>query len=237
MSNWDDSDEEVPVHIPKPRDAFADSDEEQEDVKDAWDADSDEEEKKEEPKPKAAVEPPKPKSKKKALKAKLAEADKKMPTDPVKEFADMTPEEQMQEKLRRQKLVEEADYENTVAMFGSSAAASNGGKPGEGIDDFVPQARKKDDFVELAKRMIKKVEPYQNSPHFALMMEDFVRGACTEMDIEDLKKVSKVLTVLQNERAAANKAKKGPQKKKKAVVQVERNDDEVYDDYDDYDFM
>uniref|UniRef100_A0A8D9C0F3 Eukaryotic translation initiation factor 3 subunit J n=1 Tax=Cacopsylla melanoneura TaxID=428564 RepID=A0A8D9C0F3_9HEMI len=99
---------------------------EDDDVKDSWDADDAEEEEK---KP---VEPTKPGAKKpkNKLEEKIAEREakaklerellqKRLTENPITK--EMTPEEKLAEKLRRQKLVEDSDLENTKELLVPSA--------------------------------------------------------------------------------------------------------------------
>ncbi|KAF3575609.1 hypothetical protein DY000_02033377 [Brassica cretica] len=113
-SNWDDEDVD------------------EDDIKDSW-------EKEDEPVPPAsAVKPATEKAPKKAAaaakgvekKAKTVEASKEEPLDP---FA---------EKLRMQRLVEEADYQATAELFGAKTQEQN-------IDIFIPKSES--DFLEYAE--------------------------------------------------------------------------------------
>uniref|UniRef100_A0A8D8RN59 Eukaryotic translation initiation factor 3 subunit J n=1 Tax=Cacopsylla melanoneura TaxID=428564 RepID=A0A8D8RN59_9HEMI len=146
---------------------------EDDDVKDSWDADDAEEEEK---KP---VEPTKPGAKKpkNKLEEKIAEREakaklerellqKRLTENPITK--EMTPEEKLAEKLRRQKLVEDSDLENTKELLGVTDISS--------IDAMDPET--KSEFEKFESTLSKKITFYAKSEHFASLVEDLTRNLC-----------------------------------------------------------
>lgn len=81
----------------------------------------------------------------------------------------MTPEEKLAEKLRLQKLQEEADLKTAMESLGFNVGASN-------IDALNPT--NKEEFTELAQAISTKVANYKNSDEFPGFIEELVRSVC-----------------------------------------------------------
>ncbi|XP_035252276.1 eukaryotic translation initiation factor 3 subunit J-A-like isoform X2 [Anguilla rostrata] len=184
---------------------------EEEDVKDNWDDEDDEEEEKVEVK-KADVKV----SDKKKLSEKIKEKEilqrkkqeeLKKRLDESPEKSDLTPEEELAEKLRVQQLQEEADLELAKDAFGISNNVT-------GIDAMSPSS--KDDFTEFEKLLKEKISPYEKSVHYSSFLESLFRDLCISLEVEDLKKINNSLTVLLSEKQKQEKNK--AKKKKKGVV-------------------
>uniref|UniRef100_UPI00358E6C3C eukaryotic translation initiation factor 3 subunit J n=1 Tax=Myxine glutinosa TaxID=7769 RepID=UPI00358E6C3C len=194
---WDTEDfvpEEVKeiITLPQHVDRWEGEDEDQ-DVKDNWD--DEEEEKKVEP----MIVLAKPTEKKKGkLKANI-EAKTKV--------EQLQPEDALAEKLRLQKLQEEADLHVACETFGERGEAI------VSIDTQNPETR--DEFLEFEDALRKKITLFEKSPHYVSMLESLFRDVCISLDVDNLKKVTSTLTMLCNEKQKADKEKKLKSKKKK----------------------
>jgi len=241
MASWDDEDFEPTEATTTSLNHFAGEDEDDDDIKDNWD--DDEEEKKEEVK----VEPVKQK-KKKNIAEKIKEKEEKARQEKLarmeelkkmeEENKELTPEEEMEEKLRRQKLQEESDLELAKDAFGVSDI------PGQKtIDNFVPL--NKDEFLELSNMIVQKLSKFEARAEYQLFLETLVRDCCAGLEAEDIKKISNNLNILVNEKQKLNKVAKGKKKtgaanKKTLATGKGVKDDMDYDDsyYNEYeDFM
>ncbi|XP_048338092.1 eukaryotic translation initiation factor 3 subunit J [Sphaerodactylus townsendi] len=184
---------------------------EDDDVKDNWDDEEEEEEEKE-----VEVKPePKVSDKKKiAEKIKERENQQKKKQEEIKkrleaseEPKELTAEELSADKLRLQKLQEEADLELAKETFGVNNTF--------GIDAMNPSS--KDDFTEFGKLLKEKITQYEKSLYYAGFLETLVRDICISLEVDDLKKVTNSLTVLCSEKQKQEKQNKA-KKKKKGVV-------------------
>lgn len=82
--------------------------------------------------------------------------------------ANMTPEERLAEKLRLQKIEEEADLRAAMDTFGVSDKS--------GIDGLNPT--NKIELTELAEAISKKVNQYKQMDDFPGFLEELVRNVC-----------------------------------------------------------
>ncbi|KAL8126615.1 hypothetical protein AgCh_013750 [Apium graveolens] len=221
MEDWDDVPPPLDLKKNKEKDPWADEDKDEDDIKESWED--------EEPTPVPESEPPAEKpSKKTAAKAnnkkgKTVEMDKEEPLDPVAE------------KLRQQRLVEEADFRNTTELFG---------KPGDdkSLDIFIPKSES--DFVEYAELISNKLRPYEKSFHYIGLLKTVIRLSMTSLKASDAKEVASSVTAIANEKLKsekeANAGKKKTGAKKKQLILDKPDDDAVVsnlDSYDDFDFM
>ncbi|XP_058485583.1 eukaryotic translation initiation factor 3 subunit J-B [Solea solea] len=182
---------------------------EEEDVKDNWDDEEEEEKKGEIKKPETKV------SEKKKLIEKIKEKEnrikKKQEELKQKELIDepeeLTPEEQLEEKLRVKKLQEAADLELANDAFGITNVT--------GIDAMCPSS--KEDFTEFEKLLKEKISHFEKSVHYSSFLDSLFRELCISLEVEDLKKVSNSLSALLSEKQKQEKQNKG-KKKKKGVV-------------------
>ncbi|KAJ1179182.1 hypothetical protein NDU88_004418 [Pleurodeles waltl] len=189
-------------------DRWAGEDEEEE-VKDNWD---DEEEEGAEDSKKEAEKTDAKVSEKKKLQEKIKEKESKLKKkqeemqkleEPKPE---LTPEEQVAEKLRLKKLQEESDLELAKEAFGDCAVS--------GIDAINPTS--KEDFAEFGRLLKEKITHYEKSLHYTNFLETLLRDVCISLEVEDLKKISNSLTVLYSEKQKQEKNK--AKKKKKGVL-------------------
>lgn len=82
--------------------------------------------------------------------------------------ANMTPEERLAEKLRLQKIEEEADLRAAMDTFGVSDKS--------GIDGLNPT--NKVELTELSEAISKKVNQYKQLDDFPGFLEELVRNVC-----------------------------------------------------------
>ncbi|XP_057796347.1 uncharacterized protein LOC131012413 isoform X2 [Salvia miltiorrhiza] len=221
----DDWDEPVPVVLKKEKvlSNWDDEDVEDNDVKDSWEDDD-------EPAPAPKVEAPAPEKAPKKAAAKLSEkrgkaveAAKEAPLDPV------------EEKLRQQRLVEEADYKSTTELFAKKGDENT-------LDNFIPKTES--DFGEYAELVSNKLRPYEKSFHYIGLLKAVMRLSLTSLKGADAKEVASSVTAIANEKIKAEKEANSGKKKtcgKKKQLHIGKTEDDVivdtFDDYDDYDFM
>ncbi|XP_059665716.1 uncharacterized protein LOC132311691 [Cornus florida] len=222
MEDWED--EPAPVLLKKEqlKSQWEDEDVDENDVKESWEDDDDSA-------PAPAAEPPAQKAPKKSdakvseKKGKAVEIAKEVALDPVAE------------KLRQQRLVEEADYRATAELFAKTGDEKS-------LDNFIPKSES--DFLEYAELISHKLRPYEKSFHYIGLLKDVMRLSMTTLKAADAKEVASSVTAIANEKLKAEKeanaGKKKTGAKKKQLIVDKPDDDAVaagYDGYDDYDFM
>lgn len=223
MEVWGD-DVPAPLDLKKQteKDRWADEDADEDDIKESWED--------EEPTPVPVSEPPAEKpSKKTAAKAndkkgKSVEIVKEEPLDPVAE------------KLRQQRLVEEADFKNTTELFGKPGGSD------KSVDIFIPKSES--DFSQYAELISNKLRPYEKSFHYIGLLKTVIRLSMTSLKASDAKEVASSVTAIANEKLKAEKEANAGKKKtgaKKKQLIVDKPDDEAgvsnLDSYDEFDFM
>ncbi|KAJ4981033.1 hypothetical protein NE237_031870 [Protea cynaroides] len=226
MEDWED--EQVPPILKKeqPKNMWDDEDVDENDVKDSWE-DEDEATQAPAPAPPAEKVSKEPVAKAKDKKGKAAEISKQAPT-PV-------PLDPVAEKLRQQRLVEEADYKSTTELFGKRGDENT-------LDNFIPKSES--DFIEYAELVSHKLRPYEKSFHYIGLLKAVMRLSMTSLKAADAKDVASSVTAIANEKLKAEKEANAGKKKagaKKKQLHVDKPDDDVavnaYDALDDYDFM
>lgn len=223
MEDWED--EEIPPLLKKEqlKSNWEDEDVDENDVKDSWE-DEDEPAPASLPEmPPAEKAPKKPVTKSSESKGKSVEAAQEAPVDPVAE------------KLRQQRLVEEADYRSTAELFAKKGDEKT-------LDNFIPKSES--DFLEYAELISHKLRPYEKSFHYIGLLKAVMRVSMTHLNASDAKDVASSVTAIANEKLKAEKEANAGKKKtaaKKKQLHVRKEDDDVavnaYDDMDDYDFM
>ncbi|KAG2709452.1 hypothetical protein I3760_05G240200 [Carya illinoinensis] len=222
MEDWED--EQIPPVLAKeqPKNKWDDEDADDNDVKESWE-DDDEPTLAPESKPPAEKAPKKPTVKATEKKGKTVVAVKEEPLDPVAE------------KLRQQRLVEEADYSSTKELFGKRGDEKN-------LDNFIPKSES--DFLEYAELISHKLRAHEKSYHYIGLLKAVMRLSMTAMKAADAKEVSSSITAITNEKLKAEKEVNAGKKKtgsKKRQIHVEKPDDDLvvtaYDALDDDDFM
>lgn len=230
-----EEEEEVPVPAKKPDANKWDGEDEEEEVKDSWEDEDELEEKKDQEK----VETPKAKPKK-TLQQKIFEKEKQKQDEAErrrleKEAETMTPEQKLAEKLRLQKLQEESDLKNALDTFGVTTLAG-------GIDGMTPNT--KEEFVELADAIVKKLSNYRSDIEYTNFLEDLVTKLFAGQPSHNIRKVKGVLDNLYLEKQKLEKGDK-PKKSKggkvKARLKLDGENTNLeeypakYDDFDEYD--
>ena len=142
------------------------------------------------------------------------------------------------EKLRQQRLVEEADYAATMELFGSSRE----------LDGFIPKTNK--EFEEFGKLVAAKyLMGHASAKGYKGAMKSLLHVALHDMSAADVKDLETCVAGIRSERMKAEKAVSTMGKKqiKKATLNTGMKstgasvglDDAVYDDDldDDFDFM
>ncbi|KAG7981165.1 hypothetical protein I3843_05G218900 [Carya illinoinensis] len=222
MEDWED--EQIPPVLAKeqPKNKWDDEDADDNDVKESWE-DDDEPTLAPESKPPAEKAPKKPTVKATEKKGKTVVAVKEEPLDPVAE------------KLRQQRLVEEADYSSTKELFGKRGDEKS-------LDNFIPKSES--DFLEYAELISHKLRAHEKSYHYIGLLKAVMRLSMTAMKAADAKEVSSSITAITNEKLKAEKEVNAGKKKtgsKKRQIHVEKPDDDLvvtaYDALDDDDFM
>lgn len=223
MDSWEDE-EAIPdvlnqVQVKKSQ--WDDEDVDENDIKNSWETDD-------EDSTQAPVAPTEKTSKKPVSKAaekkvKAVKIEKEEPVDPVAE------------KLRQQRLVEEADYKSTTELFAKKGDEKT-------IENFIPKSES--DFVEYAELISHKLRPYEKSYFYLGLLKDVMRLAMTSLKGQDAKEVASSVTAVANEKIKAEKEANAGKKKtggKKKQLLIDKEDDDAvvnaYDGYDDYDFM
>ncbi|XP_074301684.1 uncharacterized protein LOC141633097 [Silene latifolia] len=228
MEDWED--EAVPQLLKKeePRSNWDDEDLDDNDVKESWEDDDEPE-----PAPAPVKAPEKPTKKagsskdsaKKGNEVELA-VEAEAPLDPVAE------------KLRQQRLVEEADYKSTTELFGKKSGDD------KILDNFIP--RSESDFLEYAELISNKLRLFEKSFHYLGLLKSVMRLSMTSLKAADAKDVASSVTAIANEKLKAEKEANAGKKKggaKKKSIHVGKPDDDVAlaayadADADDYDFM
>lgn len=215
--DWDAEDFEPPppVVVKEPtKSQWDDEDKEEEELKESWE---------DEDKAKAAANP-------KAEKKKSKEGPKE-----VKE-EDIPLDDPIAEKLRQQRLVEEADFKNAKELFGDDK------KEGRSLENFIPKTEA--DFLEFAALLAAQATTFSKSFHYLTLLKAFLRKATASLAASDAKELNAALTVIANEKLKAEKEatagkKKGGKKKQLNLGQGEEEDYRAgyVEAQDDYDFM
>ncbi|KAL0846942.1 hypothetical protein Bca101_020188 [Brassica carinata] len=132
-------------------------------IKDSWEDDDDDEP--------VLAHPIKAASK--AIENKCKEA--KVPKDFPKE----EPFDPIAEKLRMQRLVEEADYHATAELFGTKGEEKS-------FEIIIPKSES--DFLEYAEMISHKLKPYEKSYHYIALLKAVMRLSVTNMKAAEITK-------------------------------------------------
>ncbi|KAL1422098.1 hypothetical protein MTO96_003905 [Rhipicephalus appendiculatus] len=232
--DWEKEDYEPPSFAKKPAVGDRWEGEDEEDVKDNWD--DEEEEKEATPPAEASMTAVAPKKKKplsqiiqEKEERRRREAEEKRAREEQQRAA-MTPEEEQAEKLRRQRMQEEADLQLAKEAFGLTES--------DGIDSLQPVTR--DDFDNLRKALATKLTACERSPHYMGFLDDLLRDLSLNMEPEDVKRLSSSLNAVANEKVKQQKLKhKKKGTKKGASLNVGKDDglvnlEDYGNEYDDF---
>eukprot|EP00245_Coleochaete_scutata_P002728 TRINITY_DN13780_c0_g1_i1.p1 TRINITY_DN13780_c0_g1~~TRINITY_DN13780_c0_g1_i1.p1 ORF type:complete len:229 (-),score=89.94 TRINITY_DN13780_c0_g1_i1:852-1538(-) len=225
--SWEDEDFEPQAPVvaqPVVKGQWDDEDVEEDTAKESWEDD--------EVKPPAA---PAPTAKPKVEKKKSGKG-KEVVNAPAEDNGKLS--DPVAEKLRMQRIVEEADLASTKELFKSE------GKESKSLDDFIPKSET--DFIEYGRLVAAKITPYQKNFPYMAMLKELLKNVTNDMDSVSVKELSSALTVTLNAKLKAEKDALGGKKKsgpKKTQLKVDKPDDDdmrlgggAYDN-DDYDFM
>merc|ERR1711972_118960 len=153
--------------------------EDEDDVADSWDAEPEEGDKKAEgdgneikatqrkKKKKLADILAEKEERKEEIEKKKAEAEK---------LRNLTPEEELSEKLKQQRLQEEADLQNAKELFGDTMSSIDT----SGLDNIELKSR--DDFNSFRRAIVEKMKQYEKSAHYTMFVEDLSRDLSMNMD-------------------------------------------------------
>lgn len=177
---------------------------------------------------------PAPQKKEKKTETKKEEAPAPEP-QPVQE----EPVDPLEEKLRKQKLVEESDYQNTRDIF--TGIDSQRAEKGGALDLDTINPNSEADFEQLAAALAKKLTD-RFGKHFQHVnfLKSLVKHLATPLArVEDCRELSSALNVVLNDKLTKSKGK--PAKKKAPTATVTsgkktniKEEMEVYDDDDDF---
>ncbi|XP_004300197.1 PREDICTED: eukaryotic translation initiation factor 3 subunit J-like isoform 1 [Fragaria vesca subsp. vesca] len=201
MEDWEE-DVQVPSLLSKEpvvRSNWDDEDADDNEVKDSWE--DDDEPAPPAPAPKAPAEkaPRKPAAKAAEKKGKAVEVEKEESLDPLAE------------KLRQQRLVEEADYKATKELFSTRGEEKN-------IDNFIPKSES--DFLEYAELISHKLRPFEKSFHYIGLLKAVMRLSMTSLKGADAKDVASSITAIANEKIKAEKEANAGKKKTGAYLNL-----------------
>jgi len=135
------------------------------------------------------------------------------------------------EKIRRRELEEAADLAHTMDTFAGFAEPAapvetvqvevqvEVGVGPDSIDMMTPSSLL--DFNDFAGRVATKMAEFDDSPHYTICLEKFLREATDGMEVADIRTLSRTLNAIANEKQ--KEKKKGAKKaKKKAKNQLNR---------------
>ncbi|XP_057305538.1 eukaryotic translation initiation factor 3 subunit J-like isoform X2 [Hydractinia symbiolongicarpus] len=243
MSSWDDEDFVPEASTEEVITDKWEGEDEDDDVKDNWDDDDDGEEGKD----KTQITPSSQPKKKKPLAERIKEKQEKRRQEQLARQEQMkleeeaqkllTPEEQLAEQLKNQRLQEESDLELAKEAFGVADVL-----PGQKtFENFNPTS--KEEFNELSTMISQKLTAHENKSEYTTFLENLFRDCCAGVNAEDIKRISNTLTVLANEKQKLSKGgkagkKKAAGKKTLSTGKAVRNDmdfeDDYYDEYEDF---
>ncbi|KAB7497298.1 Eukaryotic translation initiation factor 3 subunit J [Armadillidium nasatum] len=240
---WD-ADEYIPPPVTSAR-AVTDKwegEDEEEDVKESWE--DDEESKKNDLENQTTSTTAKKKKKKiteivaEKEKRHLQELERRQ-KEKEQERRNQTPEDILAEKLRLQKIQEDADLQLASELMGEKEKSEP-----ESLDAFdLSSSSGLSEFRIAFTKKIKTIDRLEKRPFYVTFVEDVCRDLCEKLETEDIKRVTTILNSLYNEKVKANKPVKGKKKgagKAKLNVGQGAIADQVannfgYDDFDEYD--
>lgn len=158
----------------------------------------------------------------------------------------MTPEEIVAEKLKQQRLVEEADNKLTEELFGIESAKLEDGV--YDVDTCVAllnrmKFKTEEDYKILASGVSKVLQLEQKPMFTTEFLKELIRKVTVMLHYEDLVDIDSVLSVIKNTKVKKKLNKKKKKKGKFANVQRDELDDVqdtaggAYGGYTEDDFM
>lgn len=171
--------------------------------------------------------------------AKAAVKKGKQPSTSTEVVEDDVLDDPISEKLRQQRLVEEADFKATAELF----AKKDGSE--KSLETFIPKSES--DFAEYAELIANKIRPYEKSFHYMGLLKNVMRLSMTPLKGADAKEISSSVTAIANEKIKAEKEAAAGKKKggaKKKQLHIEKGEEDFvarpgasFDDPDEFDFM
>lgn len=216
----DDEDFEPQEFSVKQSDKWEGEDEDDQDVKENWfDEEEDSEKKPESSQDQTEAAPLAKVKKRKTVKQIIQEKEEKAKETALSRLEEsksakeeeLTEEDKLAEKLRRQKLVEESDLEIAKQAFGVKDDVGS-----KSIDEMNPTT--KEEFVELTQLLVGKLSNYESSAEYVPFLEMLFRDLCASLEAEDVKRLGSAINILSTEKLKAQKAKKGKKSVKKATL-------------------
>ncbi|XP_072038751.1 eukaryotic translation initiation factor 3 subunit J-like isoform X1 [Amphiura filiformis] len=220
MASWDDDEFDPEANFQPPTATGQVSDrwegeDEPEDVKGAWDDDDDEENNGtgDENKVKAVQ-----RKKKKKLEDIIKEKEEKRRQEMEEKrkaeeerLKALSPEAEIEERIRRQKLQEESDLQLAKEAFG----VTDGGRVS--IDSMYPKTE--EEFKEFGILLKEKILLFEQSDYYVDFLDELFKACSLDLDAEHVKRLGTSLTAIASEKVKAQKvALKGKKKTKKAVL-------------------
>ncbi|KAK7058683.1 Eukaryotic translation initiation factor 3 subunit J [Halocaridina rubra] len=222
---WDAEDAEPPAATCK-----WEGEDEEDEIKDNWD---DEEEERDKTSPTA---PATAKTKKKKLADKIAEKEAKQQEEKEKRRKELeeknrseTPEDKLAEKLRIQKIQEDADFQLANELMGNNVTEED-----KLLDDIDLSDRDGlEAFRQAIVSKIRNTDRLEKRPFFVSFVEDLSRDLCQNLELDEVKRVSSVLNSLYNEKVKASKPKSKKKAGNKPKLNVEQGaiTDDIGNDY------
>ncbi|KAJ7535448.1 hypothetical protein O6H91_12G034500 [Diphasiastrum complanatum] len=170
----------------QPKSHWDDEDAEVEEVKESWEDDD-----------KTKVESAKTKPKPEKRKTDESKGKGSVATDEkISERKDEKLADPLAEKLRQQRLVEEADYRVTTELFGKSSS-------GQTLDEFIPKSE--EDFLQYAELIGQKLRPFEKSFQYLTLLKAVMRSSVASLKAADAKEIASSLTVIANEKLKLEK--------------------------------
>lgn len=153
---------------------------------------------------------PKPQQQKVGKKKTYEEKDK------ASRIEDEPLDDPIAEKLRRQRLVEEADLQSAKELFGSARGAT-----ALALDTFEPKSLK--DHEELARQVTQQyLLPHSKNQHYKTLLKALIKAACGPVALPEVKDLETCIAGIKSdkikEEKAAKEAKKVAGKKKNVNV-------------------
>jgi len=200
---------------------------EDDDVKDSWDDPEEERKDDDESKPQTATTT---KKSKKALLSKIEDKERKRKEELERKqnekLADMTPEELLADKLRRQQLQEESDLLLAKQLLGT-------------FD--VPGLDSQEDFDKFKDDIMTKLGDATKKEYFPTFVDLLVQALCVHLNSSDLKKISTWISNLHIEKQKIEKGDKAKKSKGKGKAKLKLEGETDYnefsaytEDYDDF---
>jgi len=157
---------------------------------------------------------------------KAKEIENKKKSTPLKATTPLDPEA---ERLRQKELIEEADFQNTQAMF-------SGLDLGKELVIDVNNPKDEKDFEVLAEVLGQKLCSFEKSIYYRHFLKNLLGKVTNPLKPEDVRDLSSALAIIINDKLKAEKPKKKKTTSaaKKTLNVKEDNDYGTQDDYSDF---